>query len=647
MSQDPQEPIITFEDILLQCNIDELLPEEGEKLSSTEKLSLLVDDITCEVDAEAMLISFAVNSGFTPSQTAELEAKYDGNLYTSAAIGLEIENREELMTQVISFAVSEVRRYMAMTEEEKANLSEEENEAFEQIQQDLCTFLEAAYTREIYTGEKLRQQFIDAVLDITEEEKHRPEDSPVRINIKLGVLEVIEEMPSMNQKERSEILLTIGKLTDFNPFTMNTVLLEKAVDERIALVMNEFLNRWYSSEKLNMIKLREIGTIIDTLEKYGADTDFIYAINEFSTGDKLDHEIQSSQKQSKRTLMAVTPYFAGGFELSQGNPISMYNLCQLARRNARNGVGFDTVESQTEIAARLRAIDAEVTDEMPILGIAEPTIHISSPLSVQRAENTYLWTKAGMIQLTTHAINNKPGSEIKRASGHERAHSLRVYIGSALDNIGIKGLKMIPAPHEEFFAIVTEATMNTSTQYQLDYPEIPTYPNVSEIEIPIYGKNMSSAILYSQQLPKGHAIYCVMKRVESQRRNSEFYTEKNAEHLNNYTQRIYDDFFRDMGIDSGKQSLARVFTIPTDGLRYASGGSGQLSTDAISILRDRSTNKEAPLADKDMRAVFYSLMVHMKDSSSPSVEWTNYLETVTVEEAYELLASVGISEERV
>lgn len=651
------------EQVLKSINLDALIPiEDREGKSELQLFVEVFGDVTDQIDAEAMILSFPTSAGMNADDSYVFMAENLKRAHRSAV--LDSERQDEQIVAVGTHAVELCRAYLAMSEEEKVALSEDVTEAYDELKDKLGLFLEAAYVYDTYTGERSAQLAQLAIHDISLDEIDAEVDPFPRNEIRAVVAEIIEGTGA--REEESEGLIDrIDEMTSMNPLTMAKLLEERLIDGSFAEIIEAFLDRWYMRPELNIAKLQELKDIVKSLHKYGADTDLLYAVNGLPVGERAEEMVDRVGDYVMNDLYGLIIHFTGKPH-TVDTPTKYFSLTQQARMKARNEadrqLDGDRYDEKDHATVRFGQSEKIVLENMPILATASPDVTISGESSQGRTINVFVTTDDGMEQFTTYAIRNTPYADIMRLILHERTHALRAEIGRRLEEAGYEGSATIPLGLEEFYAQVAEACFQGTGVDLFDNPEATPYPDSDKLTFRIMGTNMSNALKYATQIPKGIAIYRTLQMLENV--GDDASDETLISNMNSTIQATFAQFFDKAGIAIGNRSLARDFSVPMDGLRYimaGAEGTGQnpLITQAIDVLYERARGlgvDESPLSDRRIRAIFYSLMVYLGTKEEEEASATkvplgqkiiSYLQDVTVDDAVERLGRVGIVEEEI
>lgn len=664
------EMIQSRSQILRLSGVSELL--KGKEAGTVyEKIVIIIASVADTIDARAMIDACVLEGGM--SHKREASFRQENKLWVTPLMREEHTcEPEKVLSIIAAFAVSEMKRYLAMNSSDFLVLPDEEQSYARSLRGLTSYLLESIFQSQISSdiGDGLNLRALDNLRkDVTEAERKSGTENPQQVDLRRVLLEVVD-----NDQDTFE---RIVQITGLDPAHMISLITNKAVPDRISNAIQRFLEIWNNREELDQMVIEVYSKGLRSLLNVGADVDFLLELQRLPTGEQLERAAESIVQKAKIFFDAVLPHFCGVTpDDLRGRGLSRFGMMQLGHRYAaqQSGVNvpdwceyshpIDTVE---QVEAKVLESIALVQSVIPITKEVGARIHINMGLNLYAAARPVnIWFyrcddegNKEMINYTRQDPANESVGVLASMYAHEVAgHGVQAYILECMQKSKAADYKdtVFSSPQLEFFAEVIEDGLGAICPQSVGVPQIQALDG----DVEFSAKFLTRIFVDPRQLPFGLSNVKILKLIEEALLQHEGILDVSSiiRQGKEIIHSGYTRMFGGLGMVFPGRSLYSELSRLGDGLCYLS----LQRSSVIDVVSDRSKQENVGDKSKEVNwkklaldvlrvrfgeewvrnhealSVFYSLMVYAVENRDMN-DWIQYLQECTAEQASRLLKS--------
>ncbi len=668
----------------------EALYRTEEELNKEAMAARVVHSIAETVDNRAMQTLILLEAGFNAAESQDF-INNNEPAHSPILENLSPQERNETILRVSRIAVAEVRRIMAMTEDNKTQLSPEELARINEFLHSVDYLLDSIYVEATHAdiGNGISMEALKNLNnDVTHAERMAGEPHPAQPNLRKTLLEVVD-----GDLERFDV---IAEASGLIPARMRNLLIFKAVPKQMADDMKRFLDKWLNRPEINDMALQVAAKGIVALHQIGADIDLAYTLKGYSP-KAIPEQIEVFQPGIQADLDQLVPHFTGlTIEQAHTARLTWVDLLQASRRHAAGQDGNDNyaepIETASDVLAKLAKAQKTAGELLPLLKVIGQSATFSassSPYAEARASQIAMirQTSTGESEQTVFTHTDPAGmstSDLTLTIAHEQAaHAAESEIRKRMVAAGIINAHQMQAdaPESEFFAQLMETAVAKAIPAD-DRTENEQPPFPGELKDPQRGSSLYDSYVGPRQYAFGWVNVDLQRQIEAsitsnptQQKLPPYALDELTRYGNRHIKTSYSFIFATLDITSHDfQSIPANLNVPGDGLFYTAikpepvikmakteetapnkdtenttGEKPEMQDEQPTIDIKTSANNsltnrfgEKWVANPEGRALYYGLMMFTAAHPDQS-SWLDYLNTTSPDDARAELATIGIT----
>ncbi len=670
------EKYLTRAEILALPGVSELL--EGQEAAEGEYDNVLsvISSAAETVDSRAMVEMCVLQGGMNTREEAAF--RRENSPWMTSIMSMENTDRpDEVVKGIASFAVSEMRKYLAMNRSTFLALSIEEREYARRLRGVTTYLLESIFWDQLYcpSDDGLHMRALDNLRkDVTEEERRNGGQNPGQSNIKGVLLRILN-----NSNEQLDI---ITQMTRLNPAYMVSLLENKAVPKWISEALQKFLVEWNNRRELSEMVIGIYSKGINAMLSVGADTNFILALNRLPSGEQLEDVANAVVSRAGESFDVLIPHYCGvSLEKLSEQGLSRYDIIQLGYRYAAIQEEAELLDQDeyshpidtiTEVEERVSNVISTIEQILPLTRFAREETFVNMGVNIyaeSRPVNIWYYriTEEGGKEMANFTRQDplKPEAELAGIYVHEVAgHGMQILLAKRLLALGkiTYTESVFASSQSEFFAQVLEEGYRAICK-EMDTSDIPVIePYKGDVAFP--ANSLPRIFLVPRQLPFGLSTVGISRLIEQALAQGE--VKMSVEQVDAIIQeggRIINEEYRRMfsclGMVHPERSTLTELSITRDGLCYLGiqqtsiidseaevivekvedGDNVDWKIEALKVLKERFGDEW--IRDTDAQAVFYSLLIFAFTNRNMP-DWIEYLKNCYINEAKQALLEVSL-----